>query len=262
MNMIPNNNNHLSMNNFTKTTLILFAALGLVSCAKAQIPYPCETFETPAGKTLKVYLVAHGSLAFSYDGYEIQIDPVGKNGAAPLDYSAFPKADAILVTHEHFDHLDKKVIDKLSKEGTLVLANKKSVEQLGNGIGMSNGDERELTKSIRLRAVPAYNTTAGHLKFHPKGNGNGYVLDFDGFTVYVSGDTEVIDEMSELGKIDVAFLSTNQPYTMTPEQCVTAAQTIQPKVLIPYHLGNTKTEAIREGLKDSGIEVRLFDVLR
>lgn len=255
--------------NITKSTLILFAALGMISCAKAQIPFPCETFETPAGKTLKVYLVAHGSLAFSYDGYEIQVDPVGKNGTATLDYSAFPKADAILVTHEHFDHLDKKSIAALSKEGTTVLANAKSAEQLADGKDaaysvspMANGDERQLTKSIRLRAVPAYNTTPGHLKFHPKGNGNGYILDFDGFIVYVSGDTEVIEEMSQLSKIDVAFLSTNQPYTMTPEQCVVAAKIIQPEILIPYHLGNTKTDAISEGLKDAGIEVRIFEVLR
>lgn len=247
---------------FFKISFVLFAALGTMSCAKAQIPYPCETFETPSGKTLKIYLVAHGSLAFSYDGYEIQVDPVGKNGSATLDYSAFPKADAILVSHEHFDHLDKKMIEKLSKEGTVVLANKKSAGQLANSTVLNNGDERQLAKSVRLRAVPAYNTTPGHLQFHPKGNGNGFVLDFDGFVVYVSGDTEVIEEMGQFGKIDVAFLSTNQPYTMTPEQCVTAAQTIKPKILIPYHLGNTKTDAILTDLENSGIEVRLFDVLR
>lgn len=257
------------MNHFTQVTFVLFAALGTISCANAQIPFPCDTFKTPASKTLTVYYIGHGSLAFAYDGYQIQVDPVAKNGTATLDYSAFPKADAILVTHEHFDHFDPKLIGKLSKEGTSVLANKTSAEQLADGKDnafvvsmMANGDERQLTESIRLRAVPAYNTTPGHLKFHPKGNGNGYLLDFDGFTVYVSGDTEVIEEMSQLSKIDVAFLSTNQPYTMTPEQCVVAAHIIQPEILIPYHLGNTKTEAISEGLKDAGIEVRIFEVLR
>lgn len=257
------------MNHFTPITFLLFAALGNISCVKAQIPFPCDTFKTPAAKTLTVYFIGHGSLAFAYDGYQIQVDPVAKNGAANLDYSAFPKADAILVTHEHFDHFDPKLIGKLSKEGTSVLVNEKCAEQLADGKNnafivskMANGDERTLTESIRLRAVPAYNTTPGHLKFHPKGNGNGYVLDFDGFIVYVSGDTEVVEEMSQLRKINVAFLSTNQPYTMTPEQCVVAAQIIQPEILIPYHLGNTKTDAISEGLKDAGIEVRLFEVLR
>ena len=96
------------------------------------------------------------------------------------------------------------------------------------------------------------------------GRDNGYILDFDGFRVYVSGDTEDIDEMAGFGPLDVAFLSANQPYTMTTTQCVDAAMTLDPKVLVPYHLSNTDMQEIKNVLdsNDSGIEVLLFEELR
>jgi L-ascorbate metabolism protein UlaG (beta-lactamase superfamily) len=108
-----------------------------------------------------------------------------------------------------------------------------------------------------MRAVPAYNTTPDHLKFHPKGRDNGYVLSFDGFTVYIGADTEDIPEMKELKGIDVAFLPCNQPYTMTPHQLRSAVEMIHPKVVYPYHLGNTDRQQIEESLKNSGVEVKM-----
>ena len=105
------------------------------------------------------------------------------------------------------------------------------------------------------------------LMFHPQGNGNGYVISFDGFVVYVAGDTENIEELSdfeETGAPDVAFLSANQPYTMTVEQCIDAALTINPKVLIPYHLSDTDVQAIKDGVQKvrPEMEVLLFEELR
>jgi L-ascorbate metabolism protein UlaG (beta-lactamase superfamily) len=97
---------------------------------------------------------------------------------------------------------------------------------------------------VIVEAVPAYNTTPGREKFHPKGNGNGYVLTLDGFRVYIAGDTEDIPEMTALKDIDLAFLPVNQPYTMTPDQCVRAAQAFSPKVLIPYHFGETDLSSL------------------
>lgn len=248
--------------NHNKLFGLFILTFGFFSCSNAQISYPCADFVTPAGKTLHIYMIHHGSIALSYDGYEIQIDPVGSDGGAKIDYSQFPKADAILVSHEHFDHCDKNIISKLSKDGTKVLANQASASKLTTCEVIKNGDKKQLNKAISLQAVPAYNTTPAHAKFHPKGNGNGFLLNFDGFSVYVSGDTESIEEMKTFGKIDVAFLSTNQPYTMTPEQCIEAAKTIKPSTLIPYHLGNTKTESIQNAFADSEIKVMLFEELR
>ena len=188
--------------------------------------YQVEYIPDIAGNDpLVITLIKHGSLELSYKGISIQVDPVsgyGKN----TDYSKeFPKADVILVTHEHGDHLDKNAINALvadlliDRNHTMILLNAKSQAQLGMGDTISNGQRRILPRHIVLDAVPAYNTTSGREQFHPKGNGNGYVLEFPGgLKIYVAGDTEDVPEMSELKDIDVAFLPVNQPYTMTVDQ--------------------------------------------
>ena len=107
-----------------------------------------------------------------------------------------------------------------------------------------------------LEAVPAYNTTAGREMFHPKGNGNGYVLTMDSLRIYIAGDTEDIPEMASLKDIDIAFLPVNQPYTMTVEQCVKAAGIIKPKVLIPYHFSKTDVSSIPQLLPDIKVLLR------
>ena len=246
----------------TKLVSILLAA-AVAGCSSQSLPFPVESFDTPSGGKVEIAMIHHGSIALSYKGFHIQIDPVMQMGDTQIDYSAFPKADCILVTHEHGDHLDPAAIEFLSKAGTRVLLNPASQAKLGRGESVSNGDTLRVGP-VGIIAVPAYNITEDHLQFHPKGRDNGYILDFDGLRVYVSGDTEDIDEMAGFGPLDVAFLSTNQPYTMTTTQCVDAAMTLDPKVLVPYHLSNTDMQEIKNVLdsNDSGIEVLLFEELR
>ena len=246
----------------TKLISIMLAA-AVAGCTAQQLPFPVESFETPTGDQLEITMIHHGSIALSYKDFNIQIDPVMQMGELQVDYSSFPKADLILVTHNHGDHLDPAAIEFLSKEGTRVLLNPASQEQLGKGETVSNGDTLRVGP-VGIIAVPAYNITEDHAQFHPQGRDNGYILDFDGFRVYVSGDTEDIDEMAGFGPLDVAFLSANQPYTMTTTQCVEAAMTLSPKVLIPYHLSNTDSQEIKNVLdaNDSGIQVLLFEELR
>ncbi|MBQ6244625.1 MAG: MBL fold metallo-hydrolase [Bacteroidales bacterium] len=242
--------------------VLLAATLG--ACAQApESPYPVEQFRTPAGKKVSISMIHHASLAIDYKGYQIQVDPVGKMGQTELDYTVFPKADCILITHEHGDHYNPDTIEMLSKDGTRVILNPATQEKFGKGEAVSNGQKLQVGP-FGLAAVPAYNNTEGHLQLHPKGRDNGYILDFDGLKVYISGDTEDIEEMAGYGPVDVAFLSANQPYTMTPEQCVRAALVLKPKVLIPYHLSNTDMQSIKDALdaQGSGIDVRLFEELR
>lgn len=244
-----------------KTLKLLFLTLLSTSAImNAQNNYPVETLTTKDGKEIKVTLFKHASLAIEYDGEEIYIDPVTKVADTDIDYSTMPKADYILVTHEHWDHLDPKAIEELSKPGTQIILNATSEKQLGKGTVIANWQDMNLADGIKLEAVPAYNTTPGREKFHPKGNGNGYILTIDGVRIYVAGDTEDIPEMSQIKDIDLAFLPVNQPYTMTIDQAEKAALTIKPKILIPYHYSDTPVEQLKERLdkENSGINVMIF----
>ena len=216
--------------------------------------YQTDTFKTKGGKEVVITAIKHASLRIQYDGLEIQVDPVAEY-APVTDYSTFPKADVILVTHEHFDHFDRSAIAALRKDGTEIVANPAVQKMLGFGTAMANGESR-VVKGLKLDAVPAYNTTPGHTQFHPKGRDNGYVLTIDGFRIYIAGDTEDIPEMAKLKDIDVAFLPCNQPYTMTPEQVAKATRTIKPKVLFPYHYSQTPVKRVAELLAGSGVDVR------
>ena len=247
---------------YLASLLAFMAAVTVASCApKTEKGPDVESFKAKGGD-VDITCISHGTLAVSYKGFTIQIDPVKANGGQELDYSAFPKADVILVTHEHGDHYNPEVIKDLSKEDTRVITTERIHDMLGYGEVLSNGRVTTAGKGITIEAVPAYNTTEGREQFHPRGNGNGYLLTIGGLRILISGDSEDIVEYSFLEDIDVAFLSANQPYTMTVEQCIHAAQTIKPKVLIPYHLGNTDMQAIKDGLEGSGIDVRLHESLR
>ncbi len=212
--------------------------------------FEMDTIKTSKGD-LKITAIGHGTLIFEFAGKVIHIDPVAREA----DYTKLPKADLILITHEHGDHLDAKAIDTIKKDGTKILLTKTCAAQIPGGIVMKNGDANSVD-GLKIEAVPAYNLDPA-TRFHPKGNGNGYVITFGDKKVYVAGDTENIPEMKNLKDIDIAFLPMNLPYTMSPEMVAEAAKVIKPKILYPYHFGQTDTKIIVELLKDSGIEVRI-----
>lgn len=242
--------------------LILTAVflLGLVSLEATSHDYEEDILSTSQGD-LKITCIGHGTLMFTFDGKVIHIDPVFRYA----DYTKMPKADLILVTHEHGDHLDDVAIQDLTKEGTAIICTIKCLDRLkiDDPIIMKNGDTQTV-QDIKIEAVPAYNIK--HMRsenspFHPKGEGNGYVLTFGDKRVYVAGDTENTPEMKALRNIDVAFLPMNLPYTMTPDMVADAARAFEPKVLYPYHYGDTDTSQLVELLKDNtGIEVRIRDL--
>ena len=212
-----------------------------------------------SGEDLKITFLKHGTLMFTFGGTVIHVDPV----ASMVDYSNLPKADVILITHEHGDHLDLEAIKMLRKEGTTIVAPEICSQQLGDCIVMKN-NEVNTVQGLTIEAVPAYNIV--HMRspgnpFHPKGVGNGYVITFNDKKVYVAADTENIPEMKKLAGIDVAFLPMNLPYTMTPEMVADAARMFNPRILYPYHFGETDTSKLVDLLKDDkGIEVRIRDL--
>ena len=230
---------------------------GILAWQKAGKPttkVETDIFTTQSGKLVKIHALMHSSIRIEYDGREIEIDPCGNLRGRTVDYSAMPKADIILVTHEHFDHYDTAAIRQLTTNGTQLIMNPSCVELYGGGTAMKNGDKRRLAEGITLMVVPAYNTTKGHQQFHPKGRDNGYILILDDLRIYIAGDTEDIPEMTDIKDIDITFLPCNQPYTMTPEQLVKVAKTVNPKVLFPYHYGETDISGIPAQLP--GIDVR------
>ena len=230
--------------------------------------YAVETFMTDNGLPVRITLIKHGTLEIVCKGLSIHIDPVS-GLSIPTDYATeFPKADLILVTHEHGDHFDQAAIAQLSAGDTRLITNLRCTERLrtddgasGTRLGyvevMGNGDTMTLSDDITVEAVPAYNITEGHTQFHPKGRDNGFILTIDGLRIYIAGDTEDIPEMADIKDIDIAFMPCNQPYTMTPEQLIKAAKTVKPKVLFPYHYGQTDVSSIPSELKGCGIDVRI-----
>ena len=236
---------------------------GIMAWKEAGMPvetrsdFEVDDFTTKNGKTVRIHALVHASMRIEYDGKEIQIDPVTKLGEKTIDYAAMPKADYIFITHEHHDHFDTTAIHLLTGDNTQLVTNQRCAEMLGYGTVMANGDELQLADDITLVAVPAYNTTEGHQQFHPKGRDNGFILTLDGLRIYIAGDTEDIPEMAEIKDIDVAFMPCNQPYTMTVEQLVNAARVVRPKVLFPYHYGQTDVNGIPSLLEADGVEVRI-----
>ena len=219
--------------------------------------YETDSFTTKNGKTVNIHALVHSSMRIEYDNKEIMVDPVTKLGEKTIHYAEMPKADLILVTHEHFDHLDTNTIKLLTDNNTQLITNQRCADILGYGTVMANGDIRPLTDDLTVEAVPAYNISEGHQQFHPKGRDNGFILTLDGLRIYIAGDTEDVPEMADLHDIDIAFLPCNQPYTMTVDQLVHAAKTIKPQVLFPYHYSQTDVSVIPTLLKDEGIDVRI-----
>ena len=235
----------------------LMMPMVLVAAAPASVAGAFETDVLPtAAGDLKITFIGHASLMFEFGGKVIYSDPVGQYG----DLSGLPKADVILAAHEHGDHFDLETIRKIGKNGTKVVMTPLCAAKLSGGIVLKNG-ESATVEGIRIEAVPAYNLVhmrSPGMPYHPKGVGNGYVLTFGDKRVYVAGDTENIPEMKALGRIDVAFLPMNLPYTMTPEMVADAARMVKPKILYPYHTTDTDTSKLQPLLKDEkGIEVRI-----
>ena len=221
----------------------------------AQEQFEMDVIETSAGD-LEITFLGHGTLMMTFDNKVIHVDPFSR----VANYTKLPSGDLVLITHEHGDHLDLDALASIRTEETAVVLTEVCATSVEGGIVMRNGDTRTV-KGVTVEAVPAYNLV--HKRpdgqpFHPKGVGNGYVVTFGDKRVYVAGDTENTPEMQGLRDIDCAFLPMNLPYTMSPEMAANAAKAMQPRILYPYHFGDTDTAALVALLsEEETIEVRI-----
>ena len=241
------------MNIFMLSVAAMAAMALMAQASSAPADMNVAVEKTSAGN-LTIQPINHSAIRFEFKGKQYYVDPAGE---APWD--KMPKADAILITHEHFDHLNPKVIDQIKKQGTVIYANASTVKKAGFGETIEVGQSKTVL-DITVQAVPAYNLTAERLRFHPKARkDNGYVLTFGDKRVYVAGDTEGTPEMKAMKDIDVAFLPINLPYTMPPKEAADAARAFKPKILYPYHQGQSDPNEVKRLLADEkSIEVRVL----
>jgi L-ascorbate metabolism protein UlaG (beta-lactamase superfamily) len=248
------------MSRIVCSAVVILMAAGICAAAegeKAMETKKCQedTIKTASGD-LKITFIGHGTLMFEFGGKVIQVDPWSKLA----DYSKLPKADIVLVTHGHQDHLDPEAIKTTRKDGTVIVISPVCEGKVPGAQVLKNG-ETTTVMGLKVEVVPAYNIE--HKRpdgspFHPKGEGNGYVITFVDKRIYVAGDTENTPEMKALKNIDVAFLPMNLPYTMTPEMVADAARAFKPAILYPYHFGKTDTQVLVGLLKDTpDVEVRV-----
>ncbi len=229
-------------------SLLLFA-----SVIFGQSNRPVEEFQTKSG-VVKITPIRHASMMIEAGGKVIHVDPWSQG-----NFDGLPKADLILITDLHPDHLDKAAIDKVKKNGTVFITPDAVAKTVTEAKAIANGQSTTWDKWT-IDAVPMYNLKRGPAPgqlYHDKGRGNGYVLTYGGTRFYLSGDTEGIPEMRALKNIDVAFVCMNLPYTMTPEEAADAVKAFHPKVVYPYHYRGSEPEAFKKALEGTGIDVRL-----
>jgi len=214
-----------------------------------------QVFPTSAGP-VKITPLYHASTLIEAGGKTIYLDPV-----KPAKLSGIPKADLILITDIHGDHMDPDSIKEVSKAGTVIYAPSGVAETVTTAKTIANGD-KATWEEWTIEAIPAYNMKRGPAPgklFHDRGRGNGYVLTYGGKRFYFSGDTEGVKEMRALKKIDVAFVCMNLPYTMPPDEAADAVKAFHPKIVIPYHYRGSDLSVFKKGLEGTDIEVRLLD---
>ncbi len=236
--------------------ILVYSLLAILAITAGNVhAYETDVIPTSTGD-LKITFIGHGTVMFTYGGKVVHVDPWSQMA----DYSQLPKADLVLITHEHRDHLDLKALDAIRKQGTVVVSTEIVAKQVKDALVMKNGDVMA-SQGFTIEAVAAYNLV--HMRspgtpYHPKGDGNGYIITFADRRVYIAGDSENTPEMKALRNIDIAFLPMNLPYTMTPEMVADAAKSFRPTILYPYHFGETDTQKLARLMKDEkGIEVRI-----
>ncbi len=231
--------------------LLALAALWSSALLNAQV----QTFATSAG-LVKITPILHASFLMEAGGKVIYVDP-----AKPAKFDGLPKADLILLTDIHGDHMDAGSIGAVSKTGTVVWAPEAVAKTVTSASMIANGETKSWN-GFTVNAVPMYNQKRGPSEgkpYHDKGRGNGYVITYGGKRFYISGDTEGVPEMRALKNIDVALVCMNLPYTMPPDEAAAAVKAFHPAIVIPYHYRGSDLAVFEKGLEGTGIEVRKLD---
>lgn len=185
---------------------------------------------------IEITWLGHDSFRIT-KGKVIYVDPYQLSGSPA-------KADLILITHDHFDHLSADDVKKVIGPHTVVVAPPACQGQL-RGLKVKEvrniqAGEKTQVDNIQIDAIAAYNVNKFRSPgnpFHPKGTGVGYIVTVDGKRIYHTGDSDPSPEMAAAKGVDVALVPVSGTYVMTAQEAVEAAKIIQPKVAIPMHFG-------------------------
>lgn len=228
--------------------------------AKSQPNTVSDLVPTAQGP-LRITPLFHGSVMLQLGAEVIYVDPW-----SAADYTGLPKADVILVTHTHADHLDLPMIRELHKPGVVIGGSDAVLDTLNCSPDCGDlapvGVGRTTTiKGVNVEGVAMYNTVerpGGGPPYHHKGVGQGFLLTIGGVRIYFSGDSDCTDEMKALKKVDIAFVAMNPPRTMSTVEAARCVKVFRPRVVYPYHYRGSKTSDFADALKgETGIEVRL-----
>ncbi len=242
-------------------SILISISLLISSFGWAQKP-DIDIIKTKNG-TLQIQPILHSSLVLTFNNKTIYVDPYG--GAKM--YKGINAPDIILITDIHGDHLDFKTLDSIDTSKAIFILPEEAANKLHKKYGAEIVKLKNRQSVHRLgffiTAIPMYNLPEDLNSGHPKGRGNGYVLNMDDKHIYISGDTGDIQEMRILQNIDIAFVCMNLPYTMTVDQAASAVLDFQPKIVYPFHYrgqaGFSDVEAFKKlvNSKNKNIEVRL-----
>lgn len=242
----------------------LFAAVALLGLAP--LPSMAANEPPPNDFPLTIRPISHATFLLQWGEDTIYVDPVGDASA----FWGYPAPDIVLVTDIHGDHLNADTLSAVLTEDSTLIAPQAVADALPSELGsrvqvLANGEDTD-SGGLSIEAVPMYNLPdQGRQIFHEQGRGNGYVLERDGYRVYIAGDTADIPEMRALEDIDMAFVPMNLPYTMTVERAADAVLEFAPRRVYPYHFRGMEElsdveqfeELVSEGNED--IEVVLMD---
>lgn len=155
----------------------------------------------------------------------------------PFKLEKNDRADFILITHNHFDHMSIEDIKKIITPSTVIIASVSCTDlnSLPNKKVFMKPNEK-FNDSIKVESVHAYNINK---KFHPReNNGLGFIVTIDNTRIYHAGDTDIIPEMKNIKNIDLALLPVSGTYVMDVKEAVESANLINPKIVIPMHYGS------------------------
>jgi L-ascorbate metabolism protein UlaG (beta-lactamase superfamily) len=218
------------------------------------------------GGDLTIAPIAHGTLQIEHGPHAILVDPTararfdGVSRPLRINYEGLKPPTIVLVTHDHADHYDLDLLRSLrtASGAPPSIVGPVDVASHLNGATSIESRESKFVDGVRFDAVPAYNTV-GQDPYHPKGQGNGYVVSLGGKRIYIAGDTACTTEMRTLKDIDIAVLPMNLPYTMTPTDAVICAVAFKPKIVYAYHYRGQDANRFASTLAGTGIDVRLRD---